>query len=300
MGHFERRSTMSITVNTNIQAIRIQGNLASATEKMNVAMERMASGSRINSAADDAAGLAVSTKLETTISSSKVASDNIAIGSNLLDTAEGTLDVVLENLQRIRDLAEQAANGTYASDDIAAIKAEATARASEINALTGGATFNGKKLFGDTTATGAGSVGITLQVGTTAADTLNLSSSIFAAATVSGLGLITGSASFATVALAFASSTSANTFLTDCDTAIKNLSTRQTSIGAAQNSLAAAADGVAVQRTNLTAANSTIRDADVAQESAAYVQSQILQSASASLLVQANSAPQIALTLIKG
>jgi len=296
MGHFERRSTMSITVNTNIQAIRIQGNLASATDKMNVAMERMASGSRINSAADDAAGLAVSTKLETTISSSKVASDNIAIGSNLLDTAEGTLDVVLQNLQRIRDLAEQAANGTYASDDIAAIKAEATARASEINALTGGATFNGKKLFGDTTATGAGSVGITLQVGTTSTDTLNLSSSIFAAATVTGLALVTSG----TVADQFATSTTANTFLTACDTAIKHLSTRQTSIGAAQNSLAAAADGVAVQRTNLTAANSTIRDADVAQESAAYVQSQILQSASASLLVQANSAPQIALTLIKG
>jgi len=291
---------MSITVNTNIQAIRIQGNLSNATDKMNVAMERMSSGSRINCAADDAAGLAVSTKLQTAISGSKVASDNVAIGSNLLDTSEGTLNVVLENLQRIRDLAEQAANGTYASDDIASIKAEAVARASQINAITNSATFNGKKLFGDTTATGAGSIGITLQVGTQAADTLNLSSSIFAAATVSGLGLITGTASFTTVALAFATSTSANTFLTDCDTAIKNLTTRQTSIGAAQNSLAAAADGLTVQSTNLTAANSTIKDADVAQESAAYVASQILQSASATLLVQANSSPQIALTLIKG
>ena len=292
---------MSITVNTNIQAIKIQGNLSSATAKMNVAMERMASGSKINSAADDAAGLAVSTKLETTISSSKVAADNIKIGSNLLDTTEGTLNVVLQNLQRIRDLAEQASNGTYASDDIAAIKSEAVARANEINALTKGATFNGKKLFGDTSATGAGSVGVTLQVGTTSADTLNLSSTIFGAATVTGLGLVgSGGTLVASVDLAFASSTTANTFLTNCDTAIKNLSTRQTSIGAAQNSLSAAGDGNAVQKTNLTAANSTIRDADVAQESAAYVQAQILQSASASLLVQANSAPQIALTLIKG
>lgn len=165
---------MSITVNTNMQALRIQSNLTKATDKMNVAMERMSSGSKINAAADDAAGLAVSTKLQTTISSSKVASDNIAIGSNLLDSTEGTLNVVLENLQRIRDLAEQASNGTYSSDDISAIKAEATARATEINNLTKSATFNGKTLFGDTSATGAGSVGITLQVGTQGSDTLNL------------------------------------------------------------------------------------------------------------------------------
>ncbi len=100
---------MSITVNTNMQALRIQNNLNSATEKMNTAMERMASGSKINSAKDDAAGLAVSTTLSNTISSSKIASDNVAIGSDLLSTAEGTLDVISENLARIRDLTEQAA-----------------------------------------------------------------------------------------------------------------------------------------------------------------------------------------------
>lgn len=283
---------MSITVNTNMQALKIQQNLNSSTTKMNTAMERMSSGSRINTAADDAAGYAVSTKLETTINSSKVAANNIAIGSNLLDTTAGTLDVVLGNLQRIRDLATQAANGTYSSDDLAAIGAEAGARAAEINTLVGNTTFNGIKVLDGS----AGTASVTLQVGTTGSDKLTLSSSIFASATVTNLGLSTAVSATG----AFASSTAANSFLTQVDAAIKAVTSRQTSIGASQNQLSAAADGNNVQMLNLTAANSTTRDADVASESANYVKSQILQSASATLLTQANSAPQVALQLIKG
>jgi flagellin len=286
---------MTITVNTNMQALSIQNNLKTATDKMNKAMERMSSGSKINTAADDAAGYAVSTKLETSISSSKVASSNVAIGSNLLDTTEGTMDVILSNLQRIRDLATQAANGTYSTDDLAAMEAEADARASEINSLAGNTKFNGIQLFGDQS--GAATAGVTLQVGTEGTDTMKIDKSIFGAATITGLGLGTGAT---IIKDAFATSTAANTFLSKCTTAINNVTTRQTSIGAAQNKLSAAANGLTVQQKNLTAANSTIKDADVSQESAAYVQSQILQSASASLLTQANSAPQIALTLIKG
>jgi len=286
---------MSITVNTNLQALKIQSNLNKATDRMNTSMERMSSGSRINSAKDDAAGLSVSIKMSADISGSKIASDNVAIGANLLGTTEGNLNVILSNVQRIRDLAGQAANGTYSAADLTAIAAEATARAAEIDRLAGAATFNSKTLFGDTTAlTGAAAVGVTLQVGTATSDTLNVDKSIFKAATTTGLGMSTA------IATAFATSTAAGTFLTQCDSAITDLTTRLTNIGASQNRLTSIASSLEVQQSNLTSAVSTIRDANVAQESAAYVSSQILQSASATLLVQANSAPQIALTLIKG
>ena len=280
---------MSITVNTNMQALRIQQNLTNATDKMNTAMERMASGSKINKAADDAAGYAVSNTLSKTISGSKVASDNVAIGSDLLSTAEGTLDVIEINLERIRDLTEQAANGTYSADDLTAIAAEVSARLTEVTALADTTTFNGKKLLDGTC-----SAGITLQVGTEASDTLKLDGSIFAEVTAAGT--LTG------LSAAITSGVAANisNYLTTLDSVIDINTGRITDIGAASNQLEAVSDGLEVQQTNLSSALSTISDADVAQESASYVQAQILQSASATLLVQANSAPQIALTLIQG
>ena len=283
---------MALTVNTNMQALRIQGNLNAATGKMNTAMERMSSGSKINSAKDDAAGLAVATKLTTTIQSSKVASNNVAIGSNLLDTAEGTLDVITENLQRIRYLAEQAANGTYSDSDREAIAAEVTARIAQIDDLASSSTFNEVVLFGGN----AASSGITLQVGTedATASRLVLSSEIFAS-----VALATDLTSLATIIEAGVNS-SIGAQMTLIDTALDDITSRVTQIGAAQNRLEAVASGLDVQQVNLTAAKSTIMDADIAEESASFVQQQILQQASASLLVQANSAPQIALTLIKG
>jgi len=282
---------MGITVNTNMQALRIQHNLDSATAKMNTSMERMSSGSRINSAKDDAAGLAVSTTLANTISGSKIATDNVNIANDMLSTAEGTLDVINNNLSRIRDLTEQASNGTYSSDDLAAISAEVSKRITMVDNLATSTAFNGIKLLD-----GSATAGITIQIGTGAAatDSLTLDSSIFAsvsmATTLSGL----------TAAISAGVESTTSGFLTTIDAAIKGLTTRVTAIGAAQNQLSAVSDGLEVQQQNLTSALSTIQDADIASESANYVQQQILQSASASLLVQANSAPQIALTLIKG
>lgn len=290
---------MGITVNTNMQALRIQQNLDKATSRMNTSMERMASGSRINSAKDDAAGLAVSTKLESTISSSKVASSNVHIASDMLSSVEGSLSVITENLGRIRDLTEQASNGTYSSDDLSAIAAEVSKRISAVSNLATSTSFNGIKLL-DGSATG----GITVQIGTTAAstDSLNLDSSIFAPVDLSTLKAASGPSvtNDLYTAITTGKSSDISAFLTKIDAAVKGLTTRVTSIGAAQNQLSAVSDGLTVQQTNLSSALSTIKDADIAEESASYVQQQILQSASASLLVQANSAPQIALTLIKG
>lgn len=289
---------MGITVNTNMQAMRIQHNLDSATSRMNTAMERMASGSRINSAKDDAAGLAVSTTLSNIISSSKVASDNVAIGNDLLSTAEGTLDVISENLGRIRDLTEQAANGTYSSDDLNAIAAEVDKRLTEIGNLAASSSFNGIGLLN-------GKASVTLQIGTgsnTTTDQLSLDSSIFAdvAAVLTTNQLTTAGLVKDIQTTGTSHSSTLATDLGKIDKAVADITGRITSIGAAQNQLQAVSDGLTVQQTNLSSALSTIKDADVAEESASYVQQQILQSASASLLVQANSAPQIALTLIKG
>lgn len=286
---------MGITVNTNMQALRIQQNFDNATKRMNTSMERMSSGSKINSAKDDAAGLAVSTTLKNTISSSKVASDNVNIGSDMLSSVEGTLNVISENLGRIRDLTEQASNGTYSTDDLTAIASEVEKRIDMIDKLANSTSFNGIKLLD-----GSATAGITLQIGTgsdATVDQLNLESSIFASINLSAIDdPTTGLA--ATMRLGVSTDTAV--FLDDIDVNVKDLTTRITAIGAAQNQLSAVADGLTVQQQNLTSALSTIKDADIAEESAAYVQQQILQSASASLLIQANSAPQIALTLIKG
>lgn len=283
---------MSITVNTNLAAINIQNNLSNATDAMNVSMLRMSTGFRINSAADDAAGLAVSTSFETTLSSSKVASKNVQIGSNLLTTTEGTLGVIKSNLQRIRDLAEQSANGTYSATDRAAMRAEAQQRANEIDRLANSTSFNGTKLLDGT----SGAVSIQVGTGSTTDDSIDIASSVFAKATVSAIGLTPAGGT--SIESAFASATASKAFLANADTALTNITSRETSIGAFQNRLSAAGKNLKVQQTNLASANSTIKDADVAEESANYVKAQILQSASASLLAQANQAPGIALKLI--
>jgi flagellin len=286
---------MAITASTNMQSLRIRINLGYSTEKMNTTMERMSSGYRVNSAEDDAAGVSITKKMNSKISSAKIASDNVAIGQNLLGLTEETLGIFMDNLQRIKDLATEAANGTYASSDLDALKFEAQARADEIDRLANSPKFNSKPLFGGS----AASTGITLQIGYESLDTLNIDHTIFATATSAGLGLIGGTATYGTIASAFATSTTANVFLDDIDNAITNYTNRVTAVGAYQNRLSSIAENLNIQQTNLSSAVSTIKDADVAEESAVYVKHKILQSASATLLVQSNSAPQIALALIR-
>jgi len=280
---------MALVINTNVQALSIQNNLNAATSSMNTAMKRMSTGFKINSAADDAAGSAISAQYETTLSSSKVASQNVQIGSNLLTSKEGTLDSIKANLQRIRDLAEQSANGTYSAKDRSAMAAEVTQRAAEIDRVSTNSGFSG-------TTVGAATVDIQVGTGTGASDTIGLSGTIFAAATVTALG---GAAmNTAGIATGFTDAASSKTFLGTVDTALQNVSDRKTQIGAFQNRLTSAATNLAAEQVNTAASNSTIKDADVATESANYVKAQILQQASVSLLSQANSAPQVALKLI--
>ena len=175
---------MAITINTNVASLIAQKSLNSATSRMNTAMERLSTGLRINSSKDDAAGSAVSTKLDYKVSSLAVAQDNAQMGSSLLDTEEGTLDVIQSNMTRIRDLTEQAANGTYGEDAMTAIKSEIEGRLKEVTRIAGTTEFNGKKLLD-----GSMDAGINLQVGITSGEdsVINLAGSLFASTTSESL-----------------------------------------------------------------------------------------------------------------
>ena len=369
---------MSITVNTNVASLIAQKSLNNATIKMNTAMERLSTGLRINSSKDDAAGSAVSTKLEYKVSSLNVAGDNAQMGSSLLDTEEGTLDVIQSNMQRIRDLTEQAANGTYGTDAMTAIKSEIAGRLAEVTRIAGTTEFNGKKLLD-----GSMDNGINLQVGITSGDdsVINLQGSLFASASAEDLlgdYEITGNGEGNVQKFAgktdgpydgknlarigndyylvddtrkltaitaendvkaakasyeeakkgkavtnatttekfhfektagdksavgnldeiFRNDVTARAFLSNIDDALVDVTGRKTEIGAAQQRISSAMEVTNVMSTNLTSANSLIKDADIAEESSNYIKNQILQQTASSLLATANQNPSIALSLI--
>ncbi len=289
---------MAITVNTNIPSLTAQASLNKATNAMNTAMQRMSTGLKINSSKDDAAGMAVANKLDYKVSSLKVAQDNAQMGSSMLDTAEGVMGVINDNLTRIRDLTEQAANGTYGSDAIGAIRTEINARLAEINRVANSAEFNGKKLLDGTLADGQHDV--ILQVGIETAptsgtnnSTITLGSDVFVNATRAGLD-----SHLATDVPTTWTDSDARTYLGYVDNAIKKITGAMTVIGGKQAAISSAMESAQVMATNLTSASSLIKDADIAEESSNYIKQQILQQTSASLLATANQAPSIALNLV--
>ena len=287
---------MPITVNTNIPSLTAQKSLNKSTSAMNTAMERMSTGYKINSSKDDAAGMAVATNLEYKASSYKIAQDNAQMGQAMLDTTEGVLDVIKANLTRVRDLTEQAANGTYGSDALTAINSEISARLDEIDRVVKSADFNGKILLIGEDTTGGIKSDIELQVGIGKAgsdSTIKVSKELFANAESKKL---LGNTDF----VDFTSDEDARAFLEKVDGAIKEITSRKTTIGGLQARITSAMDTANVMQTNLTSAASLIQDADVAVESSNYIKQQILQQTSASLLATANQSSSIALNLIGG
>ena len=329
---------MTLTINTNVSSIIAQRNLNNATNSLNQSIERMSTGYKINHAKDNAAGYSISNMWNTQLGSLDVAADNAATGSDLLTTAEQTYGLLTEHLQRIRDLTEQAANGTYGSSSLKAIQSEVVARLQEISRIAANSEFNGIKLMSytkDGDGTGITQKGINLQVGLYQDENsvINLDVSLFKDASVKGLfgdntalktnlekanGAAVDVANYNTAAgyKAFAAACAglkvkgddlilqndadygANKMLTYIDDAIDEISRRTTAIGAAQNRVESAVTAIDVQSQNLTSSLSTLRDTDVAEESSSYIQAQILQQASATLLATANQTPSIALNLI--
>ena len=286
---------MAITINTNIPSLTAQKSLNSATNSMNTAMERMSTGMKINSSKDDAAGMAVANKLDYKVGSLAVAQQNGQMGAAMLDTAEGVLTVINDNLTRIRDLTEQAANGTYGTDAMTAIKTEVQARMDEITRLSKSSEFNGKILFNPDDANGVKN-DINLQVGIKSDDNsvIKLSKDLFADAAASTILNVSGG----DVSSKYTDDSAARAFLDDIDSALANITSRTTLLGGYQQRILSAVDAAGVMETNLTSAKSLLQDADIAKESSNYIKSQILQQTSASLLATANQAPSIAMNLI--
>ncbi len=285
-----------ISIVTNVQSLKVQRNLSSATDKLNTAIERMTTGYKINSAKDDAAGYSIAAQMEAKISSYDVASDNAQIGLDMLTTAEENYSLITEHLQRIRDLTEQAANGTYSDDSRAAIEAEITSRLEEINRIANSAEYNGMLLMDGSLTS---SVNIQVGIDGTENSRVTLESSLFSSATVSSLFAGTSLSSMTISQIAdYLSSDTAYDYLDAIDAAIDDISNRVTNLGASQNRLESAIDAIAVSTENLTSSLSTVKDADIAEESTRYLQAQILQSAATTLLSTANQTPSIALQLI--
>lgn len=284
---------MPLIINTNVASLNAQRLLGNNTNLLQKNFERLASGFRINKAGDDAAGLQISEKLRSQIRGIGQAVNNAQDGISLLSIAEGTLSVVNDHLQRIRELTVQAANDTNSSDQRTAIDNEVKARLNDINRITKATQFNGKSLLTGDPATAS----IRLHIGAnavTSLDTINVALSALGSATATTLGISGAGASVGTTA------SSARVFLGKVDSALNKVANRLAKIGSIQSRLESALQNLSIAKENFTASESRIRDLDVAAESATLARNQILQQASASILAQANQSPQLALTLIGG
>ncbi|MEI7475530.1 MAG: flagellin [bacterium] len=290
---------MSIVVNTNVSSMLLQRSLSTAASGVQGSLEKLSTGYKINKAADDAAGLTISESLKAQTRGSAVAQSNAQTGVNLLQTAEGDLSVIMDNLQRIRDLSVQGANGTNGTAERGAIKAEVAQRASEISRIANSSAFNKIKLLNGTQSTLALQIGPNYSPGNVSLNTITIGSPLgSASATALGInsGSKVGSGSF--LDDAFSTSGKVSSFIAKIDTAISTVTTRRTTIGSLQSRLESSIQSLSIRQENMSASESRIRDVDVAKEAASLTKNQILQQASTSLLAQANQAPNVALSLI--
>jgi flagellin len=275
---------MGLRVNTNIISLAAQRNLAAVTNRLEGNFSRLSSGLRITSAADDPAGLGISERMRAKLMSIQQASRNGQDGVSLVQTAEGSLGEVTSNLARMRELSVQSANGTLNTGDRAALNAEFTALITEIDRVAEQTDFNGINLLD-----GSNGV-ITIQIGSEASESIDINMEDM---TDSALGLTGGTFNLSTV-------TNASAALATIDTAIDSVTGFRADLGAIQNRMSSAIRSLANSEQNLAAAESRIRDVDVARETADLTRNSILQQAAVSVLSQANTQPQIALSLLQG
>ena len=270
---------MSLRIQTNIEAFDAHRNLVNTQNQLSTSMQRLSSGFRINRAADDAAGLAISEKLQSQIGGLDQAQRNGQDAVNLVQTGEGALAEVQSMLQRVRDLAVQFNNGTLAASDQAAITAEVAQLCAEISDIGSQTAFNGIKLLN-----GTGS--ITFQVGANDGETLS----------VSTVALFGSGTSYSVNSSIFSFSGTVN--LSAIDGAIQNVSNDRSTFGSVQNRLDHRLNNLATYQENLTSSLSGIKDVDMASEMVNFTKLQILNQAGTAMLAQANSAPQSVLSLL--
>ena len=275
-------------ISSNTSALRASNASALASKDLTTAMQRLSTGKRINSAKDDAAGLAIGASMTSQIRGMAQGIRNANDGISMAQTAEGALDEVSNMLQRMRELTVQAANGSYSSTDLTNIKSEMDQLAKQVNGVMTNTQFNGVALFPATAATksiqagaeGADAISMTLQAPT-------LSSAIAAGPpVVSAVDVTAASPNWTTNIDAF-------------DTAIANVSNKRAELGAVQNRIESAVNNMTTNMTNLTDARSRIEDADFSTETTALAKAQILSQASTAMLAQANQSQQSVLKLLQ-
>lgn len=275
---------MALFVQTNVASMVAQSNLANTQNSLQSNFAKLASGYRINGAADDAAGLGISKSMNAQVRSIAVAERNASDGISMAQTADGAAEQIHSILTRMRELAVQGANGTLSSTDSTNLNTEFQANLAEIDRIANVTTFNGKNLL-------AGSASsVTFQVGinnVASADRLTIT---FGAADTAGLSM-TGAA--------VDSVANSRTAIGTIDTAINTLSTTREGWGAAINRLSSTVSNLQSMGSNLAASLSRIRDVDIASETASMSRNQVLSQAGAAVLAQANQAPQLALSLLR-
>lgn len=274
---------MGLRVNTNVASLNAQKNLANVTNRLSGNFRRLSTGLRISTAADDAAGLAISERLRAQIRSLGQAQRNANDGISLVQTAEGSLDEVSSILTRLRELAIQSSNGTVSNQDKETLDQEFQALVSEVNRIGQSTEFNGIKLLDGSSSS------IAFQVGAGTSAAINQISVSLSAALSTSLSLNTldiGSGGLTTLAI------------TQVDNAINTVSALRGTLGAVQNRLDSTQRNLSVQVENISAAESRIRDVDVAHETAQLTRNSILQQASIAILAQTNAQPQAALSLL--
>jgi flagellin len=264
-------------INTNLSALKAGNASAQANKALGAAMERLSTGKRINSAKDDAAGLAIATTMTSQIRGMSQGIRNANDGIALAQTAEGALGEVTNMLQRVRELAIQSKSGTYGTTDRTNLQAEVTQLQTQVTDVLTNTKFNGVTLFGTADAT------ITIQAGSESGNTIDL--------TMKGIATIT-TLDVSTVA-------AATTALTNIDTGLTAVTTARATLGAGQSRLESAVNNLNTNVTNLSDARSRIEDTDYSAETTALAKAQILSQASTAMIAQANQSQQNVLSLLR-
>lgn len=271
---------MGLRINTNVAAINTSRVLRRSTEALNKSLQRLSSGLRINGAADDAAGLAIAEGFNSMVRGAAVAQRNAQDGVSMVQTAEGALSETTNILQRIRELAVQAANGTQSTNNRIAIDSEVLQLLSQIDSIATDTDFNGMRVLSSAQT-------VTLQSGAMTSQTLVIAVN---GAKTNDLGI--SAVRVSTMAAAVSA-------ISTIDNAINSVTSLRSKFGAYQNRLEFTINTLAIQQENSAASQSAIRDANIASETSAFTRNQILVSAGTSVLAQANLVPQTALTLLR-
>ncbi len=275
-------------INTNLLSLTTQNNLNKSQSSLGTAIERLSSGLRINSAKDDAAGQAIANRMTSQVKGMTQAARNANDGISLVQTAEGNLNEINTNLQRIRELSVQAATDTNGSSDLTSINTEIKQRLAEIDRIAGAANFNGKKLLDGSVST---ALKIQVGAGTSSNDTISIDSNALINATSGTLS--------AGLSTAISDNASAQAVISAADATIAKIDTARSNMGAIQNRFESTINNLNNSINNLSAAQSRIQDADYATEVSNMSRAQILQQAGTSVLSQANQVPQAMLSLLR-